>query len=317
MGCIVDQIHLGECTGNAELFILNSNKQVLPVGVPGELHVAGIGVAAGYTNHDLDDAVFWETEGQKCYKTGDLVYLDCHQTLHYVGRIPKDKQVKIGSVRVELFEIEHALKSLRGVQFAHVSVGKERTNQLMAYVCPKTLDIEDIKVALAGVLPANIIPPIIIPVSKDNISFNNSGKLVVLEQTCPVNETLFSHGEEKIVSVFRKCFGSIMVNNLLSSEKTLSAYGVDSISILTLVNELKSTFGFYIRPSEIINNTLSQLMIQFNSSQPAIDEHLSISGVSDYTEQKKVVTDIMYSSFSALNQIGTGPTYNVPISVAK
>jgi amino acid adenylation domain-containing protein len=98
---------------NTQIYILDSNLQVVPVGEPGELHIGGIGLARGYLNRpDLTAEKFIQNPfsrepGARLYKTGDLARYLPDGNIEFLGRI--DQQVKIRGFRIELEEIEAAL----------------------------------------------------------------------------------------------------------------------------------------------------------------------------------------------------------------
>ncbi|MEM7103980.1 MAG: amino acid adenylation domain-containing protein [Bacteroidota bacterium] len=104
-------VPIGTPTSGMKALVLNEQQQLTPQGVPGELYIAGLGLAGGYwENEELTTKSFIANpfeKGQKLYKTGDLVRLNEKGQLEYLGR--KDQQVKIGGIRIELGEIESAL----------------------------------------------------------------------------------------------------------------------------------------------------------------------------------------------------------------
>jgi hypothetical protein len=106
------------------LYVLDSNLAVLPVGVPGELCVAGEGVGQGYLN-DVELTArkflpnpFANREGERLYRTGDLVRYLPDGEIEYLGRI--DHQIKIRGFRIELGEIESVLRQHPAVKEAVV-----------------------------------------------------------------------------------------------------------------------------------------------------------------------------------------------------
>ncbi|MBX9258015.1 amino acid adenylation domain-containing protein, partial [Desmonostoc muscorum CCALA 125] len=117
-------IPIGRPISNTQVYILDQKLQPVPVGVPGELHIGGVGLAKGYLNRsELTQEKFIpnpfdksKVKGQKSklYKTGDLVRYLADGNIEYLGRI--DNQVKIRGFRIELGEIEAALSQHQHVQ---------------------------------------------------------------------------------------------------------------------------------------------------------------------------------------------------------
>ena len=146
--------------------------QVVPVGVPGELHIGGAGVTGGYLNRpDLTAERFVpnpfdRTPGAHLYKTGDLARFLPDGNIEYLGRI--DHQVKVRGFRIELGEIEAALLSHPAVREA-VVIAREDTpgdKRLVAYYTTvetsapnaAALDAEQLRALLLARLPEYMVP---------------------------------------------------------------------------------------------------------------------------------------------------------------
>jgi thioesterase domain-containing protein/acyl carrier protein len=129
---------IGKPLANSLAYVLDVYHQPVPIGVPGELYVAGAGLARGYLHRpQLTAATFLELElfGQvtRVYKTGDLARWLPNGNLEYLGRM--DHQVKLRGFRIELGEIEAILMQHEAVKEAVVVLRKEDMNpQLVAYV---------------------------------------------------------------------------------------------------------------------------------------------------------------------------------------
>jgi len=132
--------HIGKALGDTSLCILSESGQFVPAGVPGELHIAGVGLARGYLNRpELTQTRFvrHEQSGERLYKTGDIVRRLANGDLEYLGR--SDDQVKIRGFRIELGEIEQKLNGLEHVQASAVLAveGDAGQKRLVAYVVPR------------------------------------------------------------------------------------------------------------------------------------------------------------------------------------
>jgi amino acid adenylation domain-containing protein len=107
---------------NQKAYVLDKNKQLMPIGFPGELYLGGIGVGDGYYNKpELTAERFFKNPwiddpAQRIYKTGDLVLYEPDGNLRLLGRI--DFQVKVNGTRIELGEIEHCLMQYKSVKRA-------------------------------------------------------------------------------------------------------------------------------------------------------------------------------------------------------
>ncbi|MGH7594633.1 MAG: non-ribosomal peptide synthetase, partial [Gemmatimonadales bacterium] len=166
-------VPIGMPLANVQLYVVDPHDEVVPVGVPGELLVAGAGVAAGYIDRPAPTAeAFVQREGiERVYRTGDRVRRLPTGDLEFLGRL--DGQVKIRGYRVELGEIEHALAAHPGVAQAVVVLrggsGTDADSTLTAYVVlhsggyaaahAERPTAESLGEWLADRLPAYMVPP--------------------------------------------------------------------------------------------------------------------------------------------------------------
>lgn len=134
---------IGRPMANTELLVLDRQQRLVPIGVPGELHLGGVGLAEGYHQRpDLTGEKFiahpYDPAGQaRLYRTGDLVRWRDDGQLEYLGRL--DEQVKIRGHRIEPAEIEAALARHPGVRECLV-IAREDAGQeprLVAYLLPR------------------------------------------------------------------------------------------------------------------------------------------------------------------------------------
>ncbi len=125
---------IGKPLANAQLYVLDINNQPCPIGVVGELHIGGAGLARGYLNQPELTAEkfipnpFSDKTNDRLYKTGDLVRWLPDGNLEYIGRI--DFQVKVRGFRIELGEIESALHRIPTIQQSLTSLYQKDSNDL-------------------------------------------------------------------------------------------------------------------------------------------------------------------------------------------
>lgn len=179
--------NIGTPLANMSLYVLNSHLQMAPIGVGGELHIGGVGLAKGYLNRpDLTAEKFISNphhnhahsgSSEYIYKTGDLVRWLPNGDLEYLGRI--DHQIKVRGFRIELGEIESALAEHAQVKDV-VVLAKESTtgdNRLIAYLVVSAniiaenksnpaLFIEQLRQYLGQSLPDYMIPSAFILLEK-------------------------------------------------------------------------------------------------------------------------------------------------------
>ncbi|MET0285732.1 MAG: amino acid adenylation domain-containing protein, partial [Polyangiales bacterium] len=155
-------VPLGRAIPNTSLRVLDGALHAQPPDVPGELFIGGDCLARGYVGRPALTAerfipdVFASEPGQRMYRAGDLAQRDADGVLAYLGR--RDEQVKIRGVRVELGELEGALRADPEVQAAAVIArAAAGGTQLVAYVVP-ALDVEALRARLASKLPEPLLP---------------------------------------------------------------------------------------------------------------------------------------------------------------
>jgi len=160
-------VPIGVPLSNTQFYVLDSNLQPSPIGVPGELYIGGDGLARGYLNHPELTArtfvpnPFSDRAGARMYKTGDLVRYLPNGNLEFIGRY--DFQVKIRGFRVELGEIEVLLSQHPGVREVVVVAREDAPGgkRLVAYLIPhkeRSPTIDQLRTFLKEKLPDYMIP---------------------------------------------------------------------------------------------------------------------------------------------------------------
>jgi amino acid adenylation domain-containing protein len=176
---ITKAIPIGKPLSNRKAYILDSNLNLVPIGVAGEIYLAGAGLSRGYLNRDdLNKEKFFKSpfvETEKIYKTGDLGRWLPSGDIEYLGRT--DDQVKIRGYRIELGEIEETILN-SGLVSQCVIVAKEyqTSKRLVAYIVNKAgHDKSDISNYLQNVLPEYMIPQLW--VEMENLPLTTNGKI--------------------------------------------------------------------------------------------------------------------------------------------
>jgi amino acid adenylation domain-containing protein len=147
--------------------VLDEGMRPVPVGTTGELYLSGTCIANGYATGSPDTKRTFTrlADGTPAVRTGDMVRADGDGVLHFVGR--QDNQVKVAGVRIELGEVDAALRDHRDIAGAVVTVaGQANTAHLVAHVVPRVTDAvalteEDVRQHLLQRLPRNMVPRVI------------------------------------------------------------------------------------------------------------------------------------------------------------
>ncbi|KAJ1661083.1 Nonribosomal peptide synthetase [Dispira simplex] len=167
-------ISIGRPIGNTMCYILDDQLNLVPPGVPGQIGIAGIGVSNGYWKRpDLTANTFTDNPFSpgKMYLTGDLGCWLPNGKVYYIGR--KDNQVKLRGFRIELGEVESWCERVNSTiqQAAALVVNK----QLVTFVSPQSVDVNEVTQALKRALPYYMVPTHIIPL--DDMPKTRNGKV--------------------------------------------------------------------------------------------------------------------------------------------
>jgi amino acid adenylation domain-containing protein len=171
--------NIGRPLPNTQIHILDEQGQEVPIGVAGEIHIAGVQVARGYLHRPALTAQRFVADpysgepGARMYRTGDLGRWREDGRIEYLGR--NDHQVKIRGFRIELGEIEAALQACVGVREAVVLArGQGADQQLVAYTTGDAAP-QALRAALAAQLPGYMVPAAYVPL--DAMPLTPNGKL--------------------------------------------------------------------------------------------------------------------------------------------
>ncbi len=195
--------HIGRPIANTQIYILDTNGQPAPLGVMGEIYIAGAGVARGYLNHPELTAERFLANPFSCdpdarmYKTGDLGRWLPDGNIEYLGR--NDFQVKLRGFRIELSEIEAQLGQCHGVREAVVLAREDKDNQkyLVAYLLAEpneTLKPAELRRQLAQYLPDYMLPAAFMTL--DAFPLTPNGKLNRQALPAPDQSAIATRGYE-------------------------------------------------------------------------------------------------------------------------
>ena len=162
-----DIIPIGKPIANTQAYVLNTSKQLAPLGAKGELHIGGAGLARGYLHQDeltqekFIANPFSDDPTDRLYKTGDIVRW-VEGNLEFIGRL--DNQVKVRGFRVELGEVEAGLLSCTPVQEA-VVIARDEPTRLVAYVVLNDEEsnntLDQVRTELKALLPEYMQPALL------------------------------------------------------------------------------------------------------------------------------------------------------------
>src|SRR5581483_3881746 len=196
------EVTIGRPIANTQAYILDANRQPVPIGVAGELYLAGEGLARGYYGRaDLTQERFVPNPfsfqpGARMYRTGDLARFLPDGNIQYMGRM--DNQVKLRGFRIELGDIESALCRHPQVQSAVVTVCENQGDKrLVAYVLAQpeqNVSSNELRQFLKDNIPGYMVPGVFIKL--DSFPMTPNGK--VNRGALPVPDWSILEGVEKV-----------------------------------------------------------------------------------------------------------------------
>ena len=176
-------VPIGRPIANTQLYVLDKDLQPVPIGIPGELHIGGMGLARGYLNAEAltrEKFIYspFGTRAERLYKTGDSARWLPHGQLEFLGRI--DFQVKLRGFRIELGEIEARLRQHDDLSEGVVCLREDQAGdpQLVAYTVTagkRVPTAETLRAHLRAELPAYMIPAAFITL--DALPLTANGKV--------------------------------------------------------------------------------------------------------------------------------------------
>lgn len=264
-------VPIGRPFANNKLLVVNKGGSLQPVLTPGELYVCGNNVSSGYLNNpELTAKSFVNykyTSEALSYRTGDTVYWDNTGLLHFIGR--KDFQIKIKGHRIELSEINNALRGISGIKNS-ITVVKKVNNfdTLCAYVVleNKSLTVQEIKSILFDKLPSYMVPTYITFLDALPITINgkvDKKKLpdIVIEHTGTTEAT--TDTEIK----FKKIFETMLDTDIVSIDDSLFNMGLDSLMAIKFSVAAHKVFGIYIDIKDLYKYDSIRALADFVDNQ--------------------------------------------------
>jgi len=254
---------IGRAIDNTSAYLFDPWGQPVPVGVPGEIYLGGACVARGYFNRpDLTDErfvphSFCPHSQDRLYRTGDYGRWNEAGELEFLGR--RDEQIKIRGYRVELGDIEAALRQLPGVRAAVAALRNDRGEHgyLVGYlVLNEQADFspDAFRSELERVLPNYMIPARFCRL--ETLPLNSNGKVdrralpaPQLEVPSPSAEPARNYAETRMLRVWSR----VLRQSGLRPTDNYFDLGGDSLVAAQLFSEIEAEFGFVFSLSELLN----------------------------------------------------------------
>ena len=237
-------IPLGAPLPNNVCRVVGADGRDCPDWVPGELWVGGRGIARGYcARPDLTAEKFVEYDGRRWYRTGDLVRYRPGGVIEFVGRA--DHRIKVSGYRVELGEVESALRRIPGVDSAVAAVvATDGGRDVLGALVSGVADPQQITTAMAEIVPPHMIPQII--GTADHIPYTVGGKIDRaavarrLKDADALGGAGFRAPATPVESALCAIIGSVLGCDSLGADDDFFASGGDSVLATQVVARVRT-----------------------------------------------------------------------------
>lgn len=277
-----EPIRIGHPLPNTQLYILDKNHQPVPIGAIGDLYIAGEGLAVEYCQRpELTAERFIENPfraGERMYVTGDLARYLPDGSIVCLGRL--DDQVKIHGVRVELGEVESALRSIAGVQDAIVVSWQDARgdSQLVAHVIldDKEITAHKLRTHLREQLPEVMVPPYILFMDSFPKTANGKTRRAALpapnaahqDRADQVIEPPATGTEQRLANVWAGILG--IDPNVIGRDSDFMDLGGHSLLMTLLIVEVRKLFQVTFHLREFFTaSTLRKFAALIDERQPS------------------------------------------------
>jgi amino acid adenylation domain-containing protein/non-ribosomal peptide synthase protein (TIGR01720 family) len=289
---------IGRPIDNVRTYVLDPHLQLVPIGVPGELHIGGEGLARGYLNQPELTAEkfirdpFSADANARVYKTSDLVrYLPDGQ-LDYLGRL--DYQVKVRGFRIELGEIEAVITQHAAVQDAVVlawdMAGYAGRKQLVAYVVRKphaVLSAHDLRTFLRDTLPDYMLPAAC--VFLDSFPLTPNGKVDRKRLPAPISpqpeveQPAYTAPHTPAEKILAGIWEEMLQTEHIGIDDNFFELGGDSILSIQIIARA-NRMGLRLSPRQIFQyQTIAELARAVDTDSPIKAEQGEVSGSAPLT----------------------------------
>jgi amino acid adenylation domain-containing protein len=260
--CSEGNVVLGKPIANVRCYIVGKNSHLAPIGITGEIHIGGAGVARGYLNNpELTAERFVEIprlEKGKLYRTGDYARYLPNRDIEFLGRM--DHQVKVNGYRIELGEIESQLLSHHKIIETVVTANENEKgeNYLCAYIVSDIeVSLEELNAYLSRRLPYYMLPQYLVRLGR--MPLTSSGKIDRASLPTPEKDKAVeyvpprNHVEKALSRIWAELLD--MDEEKISIDDNFFELGGQSLKATVLMSKIHKVFNVKLTLGEIFRNS--------------------------------------------------------------
>ncbi|KNY24966.1 non-ribosomal peptide synthetase [Pseudobacteroides cellulosolvens] len=274
-----EDINIGKPIANTQVYILDKYLRQQPVGVAGELFIAGYGLARGYLNRmDLTKEKFVCNpfdEGRRMYRTGDLARWLSDGNIECMGR--NDHQVKVRGYRIELGEIEEVLLRYPGIEGCTVEVreSSEGNNILVGYyISQGNIPVSKLMNYLAMELPDYMVPGIYVHMDKFPMTPNGKVDRKALPEpdaSRPELETQFVAAGTETEKVLSDIWREVLKKDLVGVRDNFFELGGNSLLLVQMNAAINERYPGKVDVADIFSHPTIEKLAQMIEKEKAFD----------------------------------------------
>ena len=271
-------VPIGRPIANTQIYVLDRDRNPVPIGVPGELHIGGVGLARGYwrrselTAEKFIADPFSKIAGARLYKSGDLARYRPDGAIEYLGRL--DSQIKLRGQRIELGEIETTLTNHAAIKEAAVLLREDvpAEKRIVAYLVAADGSkpaVSDLRSFLAQRLPEVMVPSAFVWLDRMPLSPNGKLDRRALpkpERSQSDAESCYVAPRNRLEERLAQVWSSILKLERVGVHDNFFELGGDSIVAMQTVSRM-ATAGFSVTTRQLFKNpTIAQLAAVFSAA---------------------------------------------------
>ncbi|WP_255327722.1 non-ribosomal peptide synthetase, partial [Nocardia sp. 348MFTsu5.1] len=301
--------------------VLDARLRPVPVGVVGELYVAGAGVARGYWGRAGLTASRFVADpcggGGRMYRTGDVVRWRGGGVLEFVGR--GDAQVKVRGFRVEPGEVEAVLVADEGVSAAVVVVRDDGVgDRLVGYVVPRAGVVVDggrLRRVVAGRLPGFMVPAVVVVLDRLPVTVNGKVDRAGLPVPDYVAAVEFREPGSSVEVVLAGLFAQVLGVERVGLDDDFFALGGDSLAATRLVARVNAALGVLVEVRAVFDHpTVERLARWVEPGGKRVES--TRAALSRREHPAHVPVSYAQRRLWFIDQFDTGsPAYNIPVGL--